>query len=111
MKKHLKKLLAAVLAIVLVMGTVTIGFVNGNLKAEAEAISLTDSSIYLKQPVNSSQCTLYATTMMIRRAAIILGFNDWSKITADNVGDVGWIDGTGMRHSFTYTINDSNGLL
>ena len=79
MKKFFKKTLALFMALVLVAGVMTIGFVNGDLKLEAKAIDINDSSIYLKQPVNSSQCTLYATTMMIRRQAILLGFNDWSK--------------------------------
>ena len=47
MKRFFKKTLALFMALVLVAGVMTIGFVNGDLKLEAKAIDINDSSIYL----------------------------------------------------------------
>lgn len=74
MAKFLKKALAVVLAIILTVSGVAIGATKGDLGISADAAtSLLDPSIYLKQPSGSTECTLYAATVLIRRTAVYLG--------------------------------------
>lgn len=40
--------------------------------------------------------------MMLRRRAIIDGNADWESITESTLGSVAWINGTGMRYSYSY---------
>lgn len=68
--------------------------------ATFDAINSPD--VFLKQKNGDKQCTLVAATMMIRRAAMLSGNTNWSDITVDKVKEQAWIEGKGLRYSFTY---------
>ena len=67
----------------------------------AGAVEIDDSSVFLKQEPDSVTCTLMASTMMLRRYAILNNRADWTSITAEAVGEVAW--GSGLAHNFTYS--------
>ncbi len=81
---------------------------------EAKAVTfdeLNNPELFLKQINGDQQCTLVAATMLIRRAAMISGNAAWSDITVDKVKEKAWIEGTGIRYTFTYagiTINKAS---
>lgn len=58
--------------------------------------------VFLKQVNGDKQCTLVAATMMIRRAAMLSGNMDWINITTDKVMKQAWVEGIGLRYTFTY---------
>lgn len=58
--------------------------------------------VFLKQVNGDMQCTLVAATMLIRRAAILTGNPNWKDITVDKVKKQAWIDGVGLKYTFTY---------
>ena len=62
---------------------------------------LNHPSVFLKQKTPST-CTLVASTMLVRRAALASGNQNWSSITEDAVRSVAWINGVGLAGSFTY---------
>ena len=68
---------------------------------EAAAMSIDDSSVFLKQS-SSGKCTLASAAMMLRRRAIIDGNVNWVDITESAIRSTAWIEGTGLRHDFTY---------
>jgi AAA ATPase containing von Willebrand factor type A (vWA) domain len=111
--RHRKKLIiSAGLAILLfIMDLCSFGncFIS-----EAKAVTfdeLNAPGMFLKQKNGDKQCTLVAATMLIRRAAMISGSANWSDITVDKVKANAWIDGQGIRHTFTYagiTVNKAS---
>jgi len=58
--------------------------------------------VFLKQVNGDMQCTLVSATMLIRRAAILLGYSNWKDITIDKVKRQAWVDGVGLKYTFTY---------
>jgi len=58
--------------------------------------------VFLKQVNGDMQCTLVAATMLIRRAAILTGNPNWKDITVDKVKVQAWVDGIGLKYTFTY---------
>ena len=60
-----------------------------------------DAGFYFKQS-RGGTCTLASAAMMLRRRAIIDGNADWESITESTLGSVAWINGTGMRYSYSY---------
>lgn len=89
MKKRILSMLL-VLALVLTM-----------IPASALAETINDDNVFLKQS-GSGKCTLTSAVMMLRRRAIIDGNADWESITESTLGSVAWINGTGMRYSYSY---------
>lgn len=74
-------------------------------------ISLSDSSIYMKQKPYSSNCTLYACAHMMRRKAILDGRTDWTKISQTAIEDpnsafckAAWIQGKGLKGEISYKL-------
>lgn len=61
---------------------------------------LNDPSVFLKQS-QPHVCTLTASAMMLRRAAMLLGNDDWEEITESSVRSAAWVEGTGIRWSFS----------
>lgn len=70
----------------------------------AEAVTCTsvgNGNVYLKQS-GSGTCTLCASTMMLRRAAVFDGNTQWKKMTEAAVRKSAWLEGAGLRWSFSY---------
>ncbi len=70
-----------------------------------DAATALPSDIYLTQ-ASSNTCTLCAATMMLRARMYLSGNDAWSSITEAGVRKVAWLEGTGMYHSFTYSVNN-----
>lgn len=80
------------------------GFSNYNTY-EVKAVTFDEvnhPNVFLKQINGDKQCTLVAATMMIRRAAMLSGNANWADITVDKVKEQAWIEGVGLRYTFTY---------
>jgi len=58
--------------------------------------------VFLKQVNGDMQCTLVAATMLIRRAAMLLGNSNWADITVDKVKQEAWVTNVGLKYTFTY---------
>lgn len=86
-----KKILATLLSFVLVLSM---------LPVTVLATDLNDSSVFLKQPSGSKQCTLYSAAMMLRRRAILEGNDNWSSITPGAMYSAAWSGG--LRWNFSY---------
>lgn len=61
---------------------------------------INDNSVFMKQS-QRGYCTLTSNVMMIRRAKMLLGDDDWESVTESSVAAVGRIS-SGMLWSFTY---------
>ena len=62
---------------------------------------LNGSDMFFKQEVRGT-CTLAANAMLVRRAARLNGYADWSSITESTLRGTAWIEGTGMCWSYSY---------
>ncbi len=95
----MKKFLSVFVAFVMLFTVVPLGAIT------ATAITfdqLNASNVFLKQE-GSTTCTLCATTMMMRRYSMLRGDSGWSSITESTVKPTAWINGTGLRWSFSYS--------
>lgn len=61
---------------------------------------LNAGEVFLKQS-QARVCTLTASTMMIRRAAMLSGNSDWRQITEKSVRKSAWAEKTGLKWNFT----------
>ncbi len=61
---------------------------------------LNDDSVFLKQS-QAHVCTLTSSAMMIRRAAMLSGDDDWEDITEQSVRKDAWVSGVGLKWNFT----------
>ena len=77
------------------------------IPVKAQAASALPDEIYLVQE-SSGTCTLTAAAMMLRARMYLSGNSDWSKIDQSAIRSVAWINGTGLRWSFTYTLGGSS---
>ena len=57
--------------------------------------------VYVKQ-ISSGKCTLASATMMLRQKSLNEGNPTWNNITQSSVRSDGWVEGVGIRQSFTY---------
>lgn len=57
--------------------------------------------MFLKQETNYT-CTLSSAAMMMRRAALLNNDPNWRGITESSIKSIGWMEGVGLYHSFTY---------
>lgn len=89
---HIQRVVAVFLSAVLT---------SSLLCTTALAVSIIDSNVFIKQSTTST-CTLASATMMLRRHAILDGVSDWDTITESAVNATAWVNGSGMRFSFTY---------
>lgn len=63
---------------------------------------LNSSDVFLKQET-STTCTLCSATMMLRRYSMLRGDSNWKSITESSVKQTAWINGTGLKWSFSYS--------
>lgn len=87
-----KRVMSLVLALVLVLTM---------LPVQAMAATINDSNVFVKQS-ESRKCTLTSAVMMLRRRAIIDGNANWDSISESTLAPEAWINGTGLRYSFSY---------
>lgn len=76
---------------------------ENNQTEEKHAVTFTelnDEEVFLKQS-QARVCTLTASTMMIRRAAMLSGNTDWRQITEKSVRKYAWAEKTGLKWNFT----------
>ena len=97
----MKRLISAILVIIMLVSMVC--------ATEITSVAATSlpNSIYIQQGYPAT-CTLAASTMMLRSRMYLSGNSAWSSITEDSLLPVAWISGTGLRHSFTYSINGNS---
>lgn len=57
--------------------------------------------VYLKQETRGT-CTLLSATMMLRQKSLNEGNPTWKNIIPKSVREYGWIEGVGIKSSFTY---------
>jgi len=74
------------------------------LNTESYAISVNDSSVFVKQS-QSGRCTLASAVMLLRRRAIVDGLSNWNSITENAIAPICWcIDGVnGLKGTFSYS--------
>ena len=71
-----------------------------NCNIVTHAVSINDSSVFVKQS-QGGRCTLASAVMMLRRRAIIDGLSNWSSITESTLSTVAWYSG-GLYWNFSY---------
>lgn len=79
---------------------------EGDKKAETESVTVTvdelnDESVFIKQSTRGT-CTLASAAMVIRRAKLLAGDEDWAEATESAVRGSAWLSGSGILWSFTY---------
>ncbi len=102
--KLIKKLMIAMIFSILIT-ILEISGLNNCFIHEVKAVTFDEINkpeVFLKQKNGDKQCTLVAATMLIRRAAMLSGNTGWADITVDKVKEKAWIDGVGLRYTFTY---------
>ncbi len=62
-------------------------------------LELNDSEVFLKQS-QAHVCTLTASAMMIRRAAMLSGNEEWKQITEQSIRKNAWTEGAGLKWNF-----------
>lgn len=62
---------------------------------------INQSNVFLNQQGRST-CTLVSSAMMMRRAAILQGNDNWSSITESSLKGSAWATGAGLKWSFSY---------
>lgn len=93
-----KKAISIVLIFIFLLAPVSV--LTGVRVNAADFDDLNVSSVFLKQKT-SITCTLSSAAMMLRRTAICADYSDWGNITEENIRSEGWIDGVGLRWSFS----------
>jgi hypothetical protein len=63
--------------------------------------SAADENVYCKQ-MGGGYCTLASATMMLRSKGKLEKMSGWTSITQQTLKSTAWINGAGLRHSFTY---------
>lgn len=91
MRKRILRIAMAVLMLAVM--------VPSALAATYEEIN--QDQVFLKQEQRGT-CTLAATAMMLRRAALLNGDENWAQITEASCRAEFWIPGCGLPYSFSY---------
>ena len=79
----------------------TVTSLIGGISVQAATFEeINQSSVFLKQPTGSNTCTLVSATMLVRRAAMLNGNENWSELTTDVMRSAAWVTGKGLKHSF-----------
>ena len=99
MMKSIKRLISFVLTLILMLTCVP--------ATVTRAATDLPTDVFLTQ-TGKSTCTLCSAAMMIRARFWLSGSSDWSMITESGIRSTAWIEGTGLRFKFTYTINDNS---
>lgn len=92
----IKKITSMMLAVVMTVSCAVFGAVP----AFAESRGNPDG-VYIRQ-LSSGTCTLASATMMLRQKSLNEGNPTWKNITQASVRKHGWVEGVGIKHSFTY---------
>lgn len=90
--------------------TMTDGTVKSTSKETASVTASSTSlptNLYLTQ-AGSTTCTLCAATMMLRATMYVNGSSSWSIITEAKLKSTAWVNGSGLRTSFTYTATNGS---
>ena len=99
----LRKQITAAGLIILIFAANLFGKGNNFIRSKAAGFdAINHPDVFLKQVNGDMQCTLVSATMLIRRAAILLGYSNWKDITVDKVKQQAWVDGVGLKYTFTY---------
>lgn len=87
------------LSVLIVLSMITTVF---NFNIVAHAVSINDSSIFVKQPSDGDgTCVFTSCLNMFRRRAIIDGRTDWNDITHSNYNNTITTNGTSVRWTIT----------
>lgn len=62
---------------------------------------LNQDAVFLKQQQRGT-CTLAATSMMLRRTAMLNGDENWDQITESSCREAFWLSGRGLPYNFSY---------
>ena len=62
---------------------------------------MNNDSVYIKQS-ERGKCTLASCAMVMRRAALLADDENWESITEDALLSTAWLNGSGVRWSFSY---------
>lgn len=99
LRKRIRALSLVILVIINFLG-VSNNYIIKSKAATFDEINQPD--VFLKQVNGDMQCTLVSATMLVRRAAILLGISNWADITVDNMKTQAWVNGVGLKYTFTY---------
>ena len=92
------------LSLVLMIALVNCSQVQAAEKTATKDITfeeLNDDNVFIKQSRRGT-CTLASAAMIMRRAAMLSGNENWENITESSVGSVAWSEGVGISWTFTY---------
>lgn len=101
MKKFGGLLVLLIMFTVLSCGQVQAAEVNEDNSSKVTFEELNDDEVFIKQSRRGT-CTLASSAMIMRRAAMLAGNEDWESITESSVGSVAWRSGVGISWVFTY---------
>lgn len=62
---------------------------------------INQDEVFLKQQQRGT-CTLAATSMMLRRTAMLNGDENWDQITESSCREAFWLSGRGLPYNFSY---------
>ncbi len=102
--KLIKKLMMATIFLIFI-AVLEISGLSTCFTYQAKAVTfdeINNPEIFLKQINGDKQCTLVTATMLVRRAAMMSGNTNWADITVDKVMEQAWIEGIGLKYTFTY---------
>lgn len=94
-----KKLLPVLICSLALSPVCALGLTNNT-----KAVTLSDlnaSEVFVKQQ-ESDTCTLASNVMLLRRAALLRGDSNWQSITEGACRSTLWVEGCGMRFSYSY---------
>lgn len=69
---------------------------------DAATFSDLNSDVMFFKQNTTSTCTLSSSAMMIRRAALLNGNENWADVTENNLYSTAWLSGVGLYNSFSY---------
>lgn len=96
--KYIIRLISLVLALCLLCGFIPV---------QTQAATVLPDEVFVTQ-IGYHTCTLCSAAMMLRARMYLSGNSDWDQITEPGIRSVAWLEGAGLRWTFTYTINGSS---
>lgn len=96
--KYIIRLISLVLALCLLCGFVPV---------QTQAATVLPDEVFVTQ-IGYHTCTLCSAAMMLRARMYLSGNSDWDQVTEPGIRSVAWLEGAGLRWTFTYTINGSS---
>lgn len=108
MSKSVKYIVSILLVILTVLTPLSV-FPSAITASAVTYSDLNAENVFLKQQT-SITCTLASAAMLMRRTAICSEYDDWENITEENIRQIAWIEGTGLRWNYTcYNITIGHG--